>query len=187
MKHIDFHEAFEDCSRLAGKVPKSSYLNLGNFPVIGQGKQAIEGYTNDSSLLFRGELPVILFGDHTAVFKFINQPFARGADGTKLFRPKRKDLDTKYAWHFLLTAKLPDTGYDRKTKFLKNLIIPIPSNAEQKRITAILDKVQSQISKHEIAIDTLKELYHGSASSLFNTGSIDRPLEQQLDNGEGTS
>jgi len=140
MKYLPFHEALEDCSRLAGKVPQSLCLQEGDFPVLGQGKQPVEGFTNDSGLVFRGDLPVILFGDHTAAFKFIDRPFARGADGTKLFRPRTQCLDTKFAWHFLQTAKLPDTGYDRKTKYLEGLKIPLPPLEEQRRIAAILDK-----------------------------------------------
>lgn len=142
MKHLPFHEALEDCSRLAGKVPRALCLDRGDFPVIGQGKQPVEGFTNDSGLLFRGELPVILFGDHTAAFKFVDRPFARGADGTKLFRPRTQLLDAKFAWHFLQTTKLPDTGYDRKTKYLENLKIPLPPLEEQRRIAVILDKAQ---------------------------------------------
>jgi len=140
MNYLPFYEALEDCSRLAGKVPQASCILEGNFPVIGQGKQEVEGFTNDPSLVFRGDLPVILFGDHTAAFKFINRPFARGADGTKLFRPRTEHLDPKFAWHFLQTVHLPQTGYDRKTKYLENVAIPLPPLEEQRRITAILDK-----------------------------------------------
>jgi type I restriction enzyme S subunit len=140
MNYLPFHEALEDCSRLAGKVPQASCLHEGNIPVIGKGKQAVEGFTNDPDLVFRGDLPVILFGDHTAAFKFIDRPFARGADGTKLFRPRTEHLDAKFAWHFLQTVQLPQSGYDRKTKYLENVVIPLPPLEEQRRIAAILDK-----------------------------------------------
>ena len=143
MNYLPFHEALEDCSRLAGKVPQASCIHEGNFPVIGQGKQAVEGFTNDLGLVFRGDLPVILFGDHTATFKFIDRPFARGADGTKLFRPRTEHLDAKFAWHFLQTVQLPQSGYDRKTKYLENVEIPLPPLEEQRRIAATLDKASS--------------------------------------------
>ena len=141
MKYLPFHDVLEDCSRLAGKVSQASCLHEGDFPVIGQGKQAVEGFTNTSGLVFRGDLPVILFGDHTAAFKFIDRPFARGADGTKLFRPRAEHLDAKFAWHFLQTVQLPQSGYDRKAKYLENVMIPLPPLEEQRRIAAILDKV----------------------------------------------
>jgi type I restriction enzyme S subunit len=40
----------------------------------------------------------------------------------------------------LQTAKLPETGYDRKTKYLESLRIPLPPLEEQRRIAAILDR-----------------------------------------------
>jgi type I restriction enzyme, S subunit len=152
MNYLPFHEALEDCSRLAGKVPQASCIHEGNFPVIGQGKQAVEGFTNDLGLVFRGDLPVILFGDHTATFKFIDRPFARGADGTKLFRPRTEHLDAKFAWHFLQTVQLPQSGYDRKTKYLENVEIPLPPLEEQRRIAAILDKASSLSSRLACAV-----------------------------------
>ncbi len=158
MNYLPFHEALEDCSRLAGKVPQASCILEGDFPVIGQGKQEVEGFTNDPGLVFRGDLPVILFGDHTAAFKFIDRPFARGADGTKLFRPRTQYLDAKFAWHFLQTAKLPETGYDRKTKYLESLRIPLPPLEEQRRIAAILDKAQSIRAKAARRTDLLLAL-----------------------------
>ena len=164
MKYLPFHEALEDCSRLAGKVPQALCLDEGDFPVIGQGRHPVEGFTNDSGLIFRGDLPVILFGDHTATFKFIDRPFARGADGTKLFRPRTQYLDAKFAWHFLQTAKLPDTGYDRKTKYLESLKIPLPPLEEQRRIAAILDKVSEVKALNNSLVLKLR----GLIQSLFS-------------------
>ena len=158
MNYLPFHEALEDCSRLAGKVPQASCILEGDFPVIGQGKQEVEGFTNDPGLVFRGDLPVILFGDHTAAFKFINRPFARGADGTKLFRPRTEHLDAKFAWHFLQTVQLPQTGYDRKTKYLESVAIPLPPLEEQRRIAAILDKAQCILAKAARRTDLLLAL-----------------------------
>jgi type I restriction enzyme S subunit len=165
MKYLPFYEALEDCSRLAGKVPQASCLHEGDFPVIGQGKQFVEGFTNDSDLVFRGGLPVILFGDHTAAFKFIDRPFARGADGTKLFRPRTENLDAKFVWHFLQTARLPMTGYDRKTKYLESLEIPLPPLEEQRRIAAILDKANDIQGRQQEASNTIQAV----PTSLFLT------------------
>ena len=168
MNHLPFHEALEDCSRLAGKVPQALCLDQGDYPVVGQGKQEVDGFTNDSGLVFRGDLPVILFGDHTAAFKFVDRPFARGADGTKLFRPRTQLLDAKFAWHFLQTAKLPDTGYDRKTKYLENLKIPLPPLEEQRRIAAILDKASAIRSNSEKAAKNAADI----KASLFDEAFI---------------
>ena len=172
MNYLPFHEALEDCSRLAGKVPQASCILEGDFPVIGQGKQEVEGFTNDPGLVFRGDLPVILFGDHTAAFKFINRPFARGADGTKLFRPRTEHLDAKFAWHFLRTIQLPQTGYDRKTKYLENVEIPLPPLEEQRRIAAILDKCNDIQVADRKRCETLERFQASYFRHLFGEPSI---------------
>ena len=202
MNYLPFHEALEDCSRLAGKVPQASCIHEGNFPVIGQGKQAVEGFTNDPGLIFRGDLPVILFGDHTAAFKFIDRPFARGADGTKLFRPRTEHLDAKFTWHFLQTVQLPQTGYDRKTKYLESVAIPLPPLEEQRRIAAILDKATElevlSMKQSRLLEDAEKHLfleYFGSpfpgktpwpVAQLGELGSLERGISKHRPRNDPT-
>lgn len=112
-------------------------------------------------------MPVILFGDHTAAFKFIDRPFARGADGTKPFRPRTQQLDAKFAWHFLQRSKLPDTGYDRKAKYLESLKIPLPPLEEQWRIAAILDKANRITSLQQGALRVVGNLPRSLFPSHF--------------------
>ncbi len=66
------------------QIQTNSYLPSGDFPIIDQGQSKIAGWTNDKSTVINDNLPLIVFGDHTRVFKFIDFPFAIGADGTKL-------------------------------------------------------------------------------------------------------
>ena len=69
------------------KIKKSEYLSSGSVPVIDQGQDFIAGYINDSECAYDGQLPVIVFGDHTCTLKYVDFPFAVGADGTQLIRP----------------------------------------------------------------------------------------------------
>ena len=69
-------------------IPLKQYQKTGKFPVIDQGQNFIGGYTNNVSLVYTNSLPVIVFGDHTRAIKFIDFPFAVGADGTKVLKPK---------------------------------------------------------------------------------------------------
>jgi hypothetical protein len=64
-------------------------LTSGSLPVIDQGQEPIAGYTNDCEMAYKGPLPVILFGDHTRIFKYVDFPFALGADGVKVLVPKK--------------------------------------------------------------------------------------------------
>ena len=89
-----FRSATEAVDRAASyafrdrKVKKRDYQPEGEYPVIDQGQDPIGGFTSESGLLYEGELPVIIFGDHTLAVKYVDRPFAVGADGVKLLRPK---------------------------------------------------------------------------------------------------
>ena len=64
-------------------------------------------------------MPVIVFGDHTRIIKYINRPFFLGADGTKILKSKIPDANYKYLYYALKNAKIPNTGYNRHFKWLK--------------------------------------------------------------------
>ena len=72
------------------KIPKHEFQDEGEYPIIDQGAEYIAGYTNDSSKVYNGDLPIVIFGDHTRIFKFVDFPFALGADGTKILVPNSR-------------------------------------------------------------------------------------------------
>ena len=133
---------FEECLVSA----KASYRKLksgdikasGSIPVIDQGETFISGYTDDPANEYPGALPVIVFGDHTRRFKFVDFKFAVGAQGTHLLYP-RADLTPKFFYHYLSALDLESQGYSRHYKFLKQALVPIPPAPEQRRIVAKLE------------------------------------------------
>ena len=58
-----------------GKVKKREYKELGKFPIVDQGQNLVAGYWDEEDAVYKGELPVLIFGDHTRIVKFINFPF----------------------------------------------------------------------------------------------------------------
>ena len=56
-----------------GKVPKSEYLEEGEFPVIDQGKLPIAGYTNNADVVLRSPLPITIFGEGIIYMTRVNQ------------------------------------------------------------------------------------------------------------------
>jgi type I restriction enzyme S subunit len=138
-KGIKFEQAFQDITAKAHKVDHSQFLQFGNYPIIDQGQNFIAGYINDNSLVWKGKLPVIIFGDHTRIVKFIDFPFVLGADGTKVLKPS-SELFPLYAYYTLLSHEIPSAGYSRHFRFLKERTIRYPSLPEQQRIAAILQK-----------------------------------------------
>ena len=85
-KNILIQESIQSLS-IKAKIPNKQYLDQGKYPIIDQGQEFIGGYTNDETGVI-SQLPVIVFGDHTRVFKYVDFPFVAGADGVKIFQAK---------------------------------------------------------------------------------------------------
>jgi type I restriction enzyme S subunit len=124
------------------KIPQSKFLDKGKYAIIDQSVEFIAGYTDDSSKIYEDDLPVVIFGDHTRIFKFIDFPFALGADGTRILVPKNDILNPKYFYFFLRGLRLENHGYSRHYKFLKENQIIVPPLTTQKKITIILEKAE---------------------------------------------
>ena len=72
-------------------------------------------------------LPCVIFGDHTEIFKFESEKFYLGADGTKIIIPvDRNKLNATFLFHMLRTEYRPLGGYARHLKNLKSLKFYLP-------------------------------------------------------------
>jgi type I restriction enzyme S subunit len=133
---------FEDCIEkvtYTTKIQRKDFLDAGAFPVVSQEDAFINGYWDGADDVYRIETPLVIFGDHTKVLKYIDFDFVLGADGVKLLPPK-EFLVPKFFYYQLQTAQLDSLGYARHYKLLKELEIKYPDRAEQHRIVAILDE-----------------------------------------------
>ncbi|MEI2456737.1 restriction endonuclease subunit S [Lysobacter firmicutimachus] len=164
---VQFTDVVRDVSGGNSKLPQSAFQKSGSLAVVDQGQGFVAGYTDDLTYRFRSEsLPVIVFGDHTKAIKYIDFPFAMGADGVKVLKPT-SECDTKYLYHYLRYARIPDAGYSRHYKFLKELRVPLPSLPEQHRIAAILDKAEALRAKRREAIAKLDQLLQSVFLDMF--------------------
>lgn len=154
---VSFNEAFKDKTGKNPKVPKSEYKESGDIPVIDQGKNFISGYTSSDNQMVSTSLPVILFGDHTKAVKYVDTPFALGADGVKVLEPQPGFLP-KYLYWKLKDSKLPDAGYSRHFKFLKEISFEKPSLEEQEKFVKIRDLQFSIQRKRECQQELFEEL-----------------------------
>lgn len=148
---LPFSLAVKDATSEYSKLQKSEYLEQGRFPIVDQGQQNFGGYTDDESVVSLGGCPAVVFGDHTRIFKFIDEPFCLGADGAKVLEPK-VELDKKFLFYYLSSLNIESAGYSRHFKFLKENVVPVPPLPEQKRIAAILDKADAIRRKRQQAI-----------------------------------
>lgn len=109
------------------KIKRDDYLDSGLIPCIDQGSDFIGGYTDDEESQIENPLPLIVFGDHTRVLKFVAFPFAMGADGTQLIYPNTQRIGPEYFYFALKAIDLPNYFYARHFKFLKEESVTIPS------------------------------------------------------------
>lgn len=162
----NFTELFEDCTSKGKKIKKEDYLENGKYPIIDQGQEQIAGYSDDEQGLFT-EVPAIVFGDHTRIIKYIHEPFFLGADGVKVLRCKNDDANYKYLYYALKNAKIPNTGYNRHFKWLKETKIAYPDIIKQDQITLILDKLSKIIDYRKQQLDDLDNLIKSRFVEMF--------------------
>lgn len=115
------------------QIPAKDIAEVGRFPVVDQGQSLVAGYCNDESKVISSNLPLVIFGDHTRCFKYVDFPFVLGADGTKVLVPNRQLYDPKFYYFAMLGLELPSRGYNRHFKMLKERVLPRPSIPEQKK------------------------------------------------------
>lgn len=132
--------------RVPAKVPRSSFLDDGDFPIVSQEADFINGYWNNVEDVVRIDRPVVVFGDHTQVLKLIDFDFVVGADGVKILKPKGF-LDAGFLHYFLEANPIPSLGYARHYRHISGIAVPLPSMDEQKRIVAILDQAFAALDR----------------------------------------
>lgn len=119
------------------KIKTKDYLPKGIYPVIDQGQSFISGYTNNENVFPKNEY--VVFGDHTCVVKFVDFPFAQGADGVKILQAIPHIILPKYLFYCMDNIKM-ESSYARHWSKMKCIKIPVPSLEVQQKIVAILDR-----------------------------------------------
>ena len=143
------------------KIPEDEILRKGTHPVITQETtRFISGFSNNPNVIT--DLPLIVFGDHSLSFKFIDFEFLRGADGTQLMKFVNEKI-TKYIYHLSFIFKVVSPKYERHFKYLKEMKVPVPDDTptldniilECEQIDKITKKANDSITKLLTEIDNL--------------------------------
>ena len=138
------------------KIQQKNYLENGSIAVVDQGQEVVGGYTDDEDMLFMGELPVIVFGDHTRCIKYVDFPFAQGADGVKILAPK-KCYEPRAFYYALQNVNIPNMGYRRHYPLFKEYFIPLPPLPEQQRIVILIESLFADLDKAKEKLTSVVE------------------------------
>lgn len=164
---------FEGCIesvKYTRKIQRKDFLDDGVFPIVSQEAEFINGYWDDEADLFKVSTPVVVFGDHTQVLKFIDFDFVLGADGVKILQP-RDFLQPKFFFYQLQAATFTSLGYARHYRLLKELELKYPPLPEQQRIVGILDKafggLAEAVANAEKNLQNARALFESHLQSVF--------------------
>mgnify|MGYP003135588322 CR=1 FL=1 len=171
-----------DKKNWVGKLKTDQYQEKGAIPIIDQSKDYICGFTDAIDLVINGDVPKIIFGDHTRILKLINFNFVRGADGTQILLSKDKRIPQHYFYHSLLKFDLSNYGYARHFKFLKMLPIIKPKLDVIQKFENTATSFYKTIGNNIFENQKLVELRDWLLTMLMNGQVTVREAEQELSN-----
>lgn len=163
----NFKDIFLDDSKNISKINLEEITNSGNIAVIDQSRKYIAGYVEESNYkVCKNER--IIFGDHTRIIKYINIPFIAGADGVKTLKLKNeKNCLYKFFYYYLQYIDIPNNGYSRHFKFLKEKEFIIPSIKFQKKVVEVLDKIEKLIENKEKQVQEFEKMAKSQFYEIF--------------------
>lgn len=154
---VSLESILKDIAGPITKVDNSQILKVGDIPVVAQNTDSIVcGYIENVEPIT--DLPLILFGDHTCCFKYIDFPFVRGADGTQLIKIDENEILLKYLYYILPHIDFENKDkYERHYKYLKKVYIPKPPIHEQQKIIAACEQIDNEYNSTRMSIEEYRE------------------------------
>jgi type I restriction enzyme S subunit len=190
-KTVSFEDGVSSRGSGAAGLAQSQWEEGGQYPVIGQGAEFIEGWTNRADLLLAPNPAVVLYGGHTRRAKFVDTPFVPGPN-VKILEPKEA-LDAKFLFYFLAQLPIESRGYADHFPEVRRSSIPVPPLAEQRRIAEVLDRAEALRAKRRAALAQLDSLTQSLFLDLFGDPTpqtqrfpiqpLETILQQPLQNG----
>lgn len=164
---IHLLDSFDNVTDSKKKLATKEYLEDGEYPIIDQGQDFIGGYTDDADMIYDGELPIVIFGDHTRCIKYIDFQFAQGADGVKVLKPKQFWNDKAF-YYAMQSIEIPNMGYRRHYPLFKDFCIPLPPLAEQKRIVEQIENLFAKLDEAREKAQEVIDGYEARNAAVYN-------------------
>jgi len=154
------------------KLQTEDYKAEGKLPIIDQSKEPIAGWTNEVQGAIQPGAGLVVFGDHTCIVKFVDQPFVQGADGIKILRAKDVVLP-RYLAYYLRAYPLPQDGYRRHFSKLKEWDIRLPAPDEQSAIVQELDAEQMIVDGNRDLITRFEKKIDAAIARVWGEAKAD--------------
>ena len=144
----------------SNQIREKDSLATGKYKVVSQSQKKFIGFTNESSKVLSPQTDCIVFGDHTALVKYIDFNFVIGGDGVKVFKtlPGVSTMYLYYVLKYNLIGVAGLGGYSRHFKYIKDKLIPLPPLSEQKRIVAKIEKLMPLVDKYAESYNQLTKI-----------------------------
>lgn len=163
-REVGFDEAFQRLKLKAFEIPTKDYQVSGTYPIIDQGDGAVAGYIDREDPI--SDVPFIVFGDHTTIVKYVDQPCFIGSQGVVPLKA-RECYDPYFLYLMLGRTRIPALGYSRHFRELENKTFPLPPLPEQRKIAEILRTWDEAIETAEAELKAKQERKRWIMDQLF--------------------
>lgn len=154
------------------KLQTSEYGKMGEIPIIDQSQDYIAGWTDQAAAAIDPQDGLVIFGDHTCAVKFVDRPFAQGADGIKILRT-RQGLLPKYLALYLQAYPLAQDGYRRHFSKLKEFPIRFPEVDVQQAIVAEIEAEQALVGGNRDLIGRFEKKIDAAIARVWGEAKIE--------------
>lgn len=149
------------------RLVTDEYLDDGLYPIIDQTTDVyFAGFTNREDAILQ-QYPAIVFGDHSCAVKYVNFPFARGADGTQIMLSKNENVSIEYMYFYVKDINI-GKGYARHYSFVKDYPIIIPSSNPARQFAKIAEELFIKIKQLKFENQNLTHLRDSLLPMLMN-------------------
>ena len=161
---------FEKCIqkvKYTTKLQSKDYKNEGRFPIISQEEEYISGYWDNELDVFKVNKPVVIFGDHSRVLKYVPFDFVLGADGVRILSPN-DFVEPWYLFYYIKACKIPSLGYSRHYKLLKELEVSVPPLELQRQFSKTISDIEVNKNQIKNSIREVETLFNSRMDFWFN-------------------
>ncbi len=176
---VPFELAVKSHGSGSAGLPQKEWAKVGRYPVIGQGAEEIEGWTDRADLLLTPNPAVVLYGGHTRRVKHVSRPFVPGPN-VKILQPEA-ELDSKFLYYFLSQLPIKSKGYADHFPLVRQFNVPVPPLEEQRSIVRMLDAAFDGLSivklNAEKTFQHARAVYDSHLSAVFTNRECAWPSE----------